>query len=73
MNTVDLELSGECHLTALTDGSVAVVGQQGHQWLLKRFNMDNKIEMYTEELEEVPDGLSEIQVGGRPVLAVSYL
>ena len=72
MTTVKSELIGDCHFAALTDGSLAVTGQQGHHWILKRFNMKDNVELCSQELKGEPRGLCEIQLGGRPSLAISY-
>ena len=71
--TVNSQLSGPSLLATLTDGSVVVTGKEGPDWILKRFNMNNKTEIYSEKLKSQPSGLSEIMLGGTPSLAISYM
>ena len=72
MSTVNSDLLDPPHLAALTDGSVTVTGKHGPQWKLKRFNMNDNVELNSQELENGPYGLCEIQLGERPALAISY-
>ena len=59
-------------VAVLSDGSVVALGEKDGDWKLKRFNMKESAEIFSEELEDAPFGVTEITVQGKPALAISY-
>ena len=70
-------------ITALSDGTVAVYGterdgtvglygRENKQYKLKRFSLEMRRELGSARLTEVPCGMTEVQLGGRSTVAVSY-
>ena len=59
-------------VAVLTDGTVVTLGENNGDWKLKRFNMKESAEIFSEELTDAPFGVAEIKVQGKPALAFSY-
>ena len=72
MNT-KFSTSSSPRIAALSDGTVVAVGQIGDAWTLKRFNMKERREVFSEKIKDKHCGLAEISLGGKPVIALSYM
>ena len=59
-------------MAALSDGTVVTYGQKCGVWKLKRFSMKERREIFSEQLNDEPHGLTGIALGGTPVIAISY-
>ena len=59
-------------MAALSDGTVVVYGEEDGVWKLKRFSMKRRRQMFNEQLNNEPHGLTEIKLGGTSAIAISY-
>ena len=59
-------------ITAPSDGTVVVYGRENKQYKLKRFSLETGRELSSAGLAEEPFDMTEVQLGGRSTVAVSY-
>ena len=60
-------------MSALADGTIAVCGKQhDNQWRLARFNIQFSREVCGAILYKLPNGMSEVILGGKHCIALSY-
>ena len=59
-------------MAALSDGTVVAYGQKDSIWKLKRFSMKRRRQIFNEQLNNEPHGLTEIELGGTSAIALSY-
>ena len=59
-------------MTFLSDDTVAVCVKEHKQYKLKRFSLETGRELGSARLAEVPCGMTEVRLGGRATVAVSY-
>ena len=59
-------------MTFLSDDTVAVCVEEHKQYKLKQFSLETGRELGSARLTEVPCGMTEVQLGGRATVAVSY-
>ena len=59
-------------MTFLSDDTVAVCVEEHKQYKLKRFSLETGRELGSARLTEAPCGMTEVQLGGRATVAVSY-
>ena len=57
---------------ALADDMLVAVGEQDGVNKLKQFNKKERREVFSEELKSRPRGLTDITLGGKPAIALSY-
>ena len=50
---------------------MVVNGKEGGLWKLKRFNQEGTV-LCCSELRDLPSGMTEVSLGGRTVIALSY-
>ena len=60
------------YVTALSHNTVVTMGIKNDVCILKKFIMNERKEIFIDELENRPDGLKEISLGGKPSIAISY-
>ena len=70
--TIRTELQQVVYMSALADGTIAVCSKQNKQWRLARFNVQFSREVCGALLMKLPNDMSEITLGGKHCIALSY-
>ena len=59
------------HVCVLSNGSVVICGEEGGNNKLKRFDQEG-ILLSCMELTELPSGMTQVTLGGKTAIALSY-